>query len=95
MSITRRALAHFEAKDWNAMRSDALERRDAYGLTIDEVMADLTKALLPVTDRSVWPAAMVLFRGRYLSDLFRPIAETFFNSVARKPFTTFPPTRCR
>jgi len=87
-SITRRAFARFEAKDWAAMRRDALERRDAYGRTIDEVIADLGAASFTVSDRSEWATAMRLFRGRYLSDPFRPIAETFFNSVARKLFAT-------
>lgn len=87
-SITGRALARFEAKDWNAMRRDALERRDAYGQTIDEVIAQLGIASFTVSDRSEWTTAMGLFRGRYLSDPFGPIAETFFNSVARKLFST-------
>ncbi len=87
-SITRRALARFEAKDWNAMRRDALERRDAYGVSIDQVIASLAAASFTTTDRSLWATSMELFRGRYLSDPFRPIAETFFNSVARKLFTT-------
>ncbi len=87
-SITRRALARFEAKDWNALRRDALERRDVYGETIDEVMSSLDAASFTTSHRAEWTAAMALFRGRYLSDPYRPIAETFFNSVARKLFTT-------
>lgn len=87
-SITRRALARFEAKHWDAMRRDALERRDAYGTAIDEVIADLGAASFSTSDRDAWSSGMAIFRGRYLHDLFRPIAETFFNSVARKLFTT-------
>lgn len=87
-SITRRALPRFEAKDWNALRRDALERRDAYGKTIDEVIAELQSASFRLSDRSEWTTAMGLFRGRYLSDPYQPIAETFFNSVARKLFAT-------
>jgi isocitrate dehydrogenase kinase/phosphatase len=87
-SITRRATARFEAKDWSAMRRDALERRDAYGRSIDEVIADLASASFTTAHRGTWTTAMGLFRGRYLSDPFRPIAETFFNSVARKRFGT-------
>ncbi|MCB1246826.1 MAG: bifunctional isocitrate dehydrogenase kinase/phosphatase, partial [Acidimicrobiia bacterium] len=72
-----------------AVRIDALERIDAYGLSLDQTIADLVaEGFDVVLDRGPWADARSLFRERHLEDPFGAVAETFFNSLARKMFTT-------
>ncbi len=87
-SISRRATARFESRDWDSLHRDALDRIDAYGTAVDSTIASLRSAGYDTTDRQAWSGARAVFRSEQLSDPFRPIAETFFNSVTRKLFAT-------
>lgn len=87
-SITRRAHARFETRDWNALRRDLLERIDAYGKALDDTIASLEAHGYSVEDRDTWSAARAMFRAEHVADPYHEIAETFFNSVARKMFGT-------
>jgi len=87
-SSTRRAVARFESRDWVSIRRDNLERRDAYGVALDVTIESVTDAGYRTEDRGAWSAARALYRTEHSADPFREIAETFFNSVARRLFGT-------
>ena len=87
-SSTRRAAARFESRDWVAIRRDNLERRDAYGVALDATIRSITDAGYEMEDRGTWSAARTLFRSEHADDPFQEVAETFFNSVARRLFGT-------
>lgn len=70
------------------MRRDLLERIDAYGVAIDQTIASLDAAGFEIDNRDGWTQGRELFRGEHLGDPYHDIAETFFNSVARKLFGT-------
>ncbi|GMQ93727.1 MAG: bifunctional isocitrate dehydrogenase kinase/phosphatase [Acidimicrobiia bacterium] len=87
-STTRRAAARFESRDWVSIRRDNLERRDAYGIALDETIQSVTDAGYRTHDREAWSAAKALYRTEHGADPYQEIAETFFNSVARRLFAT-------
>jgi len=87
-SSTRRAAARFESRDWVAIRRDNLERRDAYEVALDATIQSIADAGYEMEDRATWSAARTLYRAEQADDPFQEIAETFFNSVARRLFGT-------
>jgi isocitrate dehydrogenase kinase/phosphatase len=87
--ITRRSQLHFEAADWHAVQEDAVLRLTLYTQVVRRVVAALVQAFGETgRDDALWSAMKheysVLMAGR--GDL--ELAETFFNSVTRKVFTT-------
>src|SRR5215210_3503639 len=87
--ITARAQGRFEARDWAGAQSDATERLTLYKAHVDAAVADVQDILEDgVMERTVW-AAMRSAHGNLIngrSDL--ELAETFFNSVTRRVFST-------
>jgi isocitrate dehydrogenase kinase/phosphatase len=88
-AITARAHARFESRDWHGARRDALERIDAYGVSLDATINLLSDyGFSTDVHRTQWEDAKSAFRERFLTSPFASIAETYFNSLARKMFTT-------
>ena len=87
-AITSRAAARFESRDWQALHRDMLERIDAYGESVDATIATLDQLGYRIEDRDAWSAARAMYRTEHLLDPYQEIAETYFNSVARKMFDT-------
>src|ERR687892_2531623 len=87
--ITARAQRRFEARDWAGAQSDASERLTLYKAHVDAAVADVQDILEDgVMERTVW-AAMRSAHGELIKG--RPdleLAETFFNSVTRRVFST-------
>ena len=87
--ITARAQSRFEARDWAGAQSDATERLTLYKAHVDAAVADVQDILEDgVMERTVW-AAMRSAHGELIRE--RPdleLAETFFNSVTRRVFST-------
>ena len=87
--ITRRAQGRFERRDWSGAQADATERLALYKAHVDAAVADVHGILEDgVMERTVW-AAMKSDHAR--STTVRPdaeLAETFFNSVTRRVFST-------
>ena len=88
-SITRRARDRFRRQDWHGAVADAVQRLDLYGHAVNAIERQVRSSLGGRTnDEALWTAA----RGDYsalvahLDD--RELAETFFNSVTRRIFTT-------
>ncbi len=87
--ITARAQRRFESRDWAGAQSDATERLTLYKAHVDAAVADVQDILEDgVMERTVW-AAMRSAHGELIKG--RPdleLAETFFNSVTRRVFST-------
>jgi isocitrate dehydrogenase kinase/phosphatase len=87
-SSTRRAVARFESRDWASIRRDNLERRDAYAAALDDTIRSILDAGYDTVDRDSWFQARALYRTQHVDDPYQEIAETFFNSIARRMFST-------
>ncbi len=87
--ITKRASLRFGEQNWAAMASDHIERLDLYtreataaAQEVRAIMGDRQE------DRMVWAAMKAVYSGLIQSRADLELAETFFNSVTRKVFTT-------
>jgi len=84
-SITDRAMDRFIQSQWDAMQADAVERLEAYQKILDQTVAAIAADLGPeVRGSDLWIAAKYAIAPEldHLSD--PDLAETFFNSVARR-----------
>ena len=87
--ITRRAKDRFERCDWRGAVSDSAERLDLYGLAIDQLEGAVRATLGErVADHQVWAEIKAGYSGAIASRREFLLAETFFNSVTRRIFTT-------
>ncbi|MDQ6918631.1 MAG: bifunctional isocitrate dehydrogenase kinase/phosphatase, partial [Candidatus Dormibacteraeota bacterium] len=87
--ITRRAKARFERCDWQGAAEDAAERLDLYSTIIDSVEREVRAVLAErVTDAIVWAGTKAVYSGLIAGREDWELAETFFNSVTRRIFTT-------
>lgn len=87
--ITRRAGLRFASQDWKAMAADHVERLDLYtrhasraGIEVVEVLGARRH------DRMVWAGMKAVYSGLIADRVDQELAETFFNSVTRRVFTT-------
>ena len=88
-TITRRARTHFESRDWHAMQADAAARLDLYTEVIARIVLEI-RGLLGARgkDKLVWASVKAVYSGLIASRDEWELAETFFNSVTRRIFTT-------
>lgn len=88
-AITRRAKSRFENRDGHGMRRDAAERLDIYGHFVTEVETRM-RGLLGngLGDKATWAAMKDLYSGWITHREDGELAETFFNSITRRLFTT-------
>jgi isocitrate dehydrogenase kinase/phosphatase len=87
--ITRRARERFERQDWLGAQADATERLALYRTHVDGAVADVHDILQDaVMERTLWAA----MRARHAVGAHRrpdaELAQTFFNSVTRRVFST-------
>jgi isocitrate dehydrogenase kinase/phosphatase len=88
-AITRRARVHFERRDWHAMQRDAAERLDLYSKLIAEIVAGVRLQLgARSRDKLVWTSIKAVYSGLIALRDDWELAETYFNSVTRRIFTT-------
>lgn len=87
--ITRRAKLRFEDRDWTGLAADHVERLDLYA-NVAEDTADRIRAAMSerLEDRDVWMAMKAVYSGLIQERPDWDLAETFFNSVTRKIFST-------
>jgi isocitrate dehydrogenase kinase/phosphatase len=87
--ITARARERFERRDWRGAQADATARLALYRIHLDNAVADVRDLLEDaLMERTLW-AAIKAHHARALA--YRgdaEIAETFFNSVTRRVFST-------
>lgn len=88
-AITRRARERFEAADWRGMQADARERLDLYPSVLRDVVAEVTDEEGSGTrEGAAWVAARGHYSRAIAGHAAGEIAETFFNSVARRMLHT-------
>jgi isocitrate dehydrogenase kinase/phosphatase len=87
--ITRRAQRRFELREWAASLADATERLDLYGRRITALEQEVRYALgLRLTDSALWAGMKAVYSGLIASRDDVELAETWFNSLTRRIFTT-------
>jgi isocitrate dehydrogenase kinase/phosphatase len=88
-SITRRAKVRFEERDWHGAQKDALERLELYPLVIAHCVAQIRELLASSEkDKKLWATMKLAYTKRIHGCQDIELAETFFNSVSRRIFTT-------
>ena len=87
--ITRRARRRFERRDWSGAQADATERLALYKAHVDAAVADVHDILEDaVMERTVWAAMRSEHALHTAGQPDVELAETFFNSVTRRVFST-------
>src|SRR5918999_2918697 len=88
-AITRRGRTRFEQRDWAGAQADATERLALYKAHVDSAVADVRDILQDaVMERTVWAAMKRDHASRVRHRPDAELAETFFNSVTRRVFST-------
>jgi isocitrate dehydrogenase kinase/phosphatase len=89
VTITQRAQARFEERDWSGMQADAGERLDLYKKVVDETVVEINRVLGGrVNDPELWMRAKVVYAELVAKLDLWELAETFFNSITRRVFAT-------
>lgn len=89
LEITRRACRRFEQRDWRGAQSDSVERLDLYKLVVDPTVAAIHVQLDDrLQDKLIWAGMKAVYSGLIAARDDWELAETFFNSVTRRIFTT-------
>ncbi len=87
--ITGRAQGRFERRDWSGAQADATERLALYKTHVDAAVSDVRDILDDgVMERTVWAAMKSQHAREIAGRADRELAETFFNSVTRRVFST-------
>ncbi len=88
-AITARARKRFEARDWQGIQDDAVERLEIHPRMLDRTLGDL-KVLLGerLTDLGYWRQTRQAYAAMLAEEPNRELAETFFNSTTRRIFAT-------
>ena len=87
--ITRRAAERFLNRDWHGLQDDATKRLGLYRQAADAI-EDIIRRLLGerVKDKLTWAGMKAVYSGRIFHQNDRELAETFFNSITRRIFST-------
>ncbi len=88
-AITKLARIRFERRHWHGMRADAAERLDLYKRFVDTTVAEIRELLgRHAQEKELWRE----MRQTYLTAIEtlndQELAETFFNSITRRIFST-------
>ncbi len=87
--ITRRARVHFEARDWNAARVDAVARIELYDRCVREISIALDGHLgEQAQHRGLWRAIRDRYAALIAPQLDQELYKTFFNTLTRRFFKT-------
>ncbi len=87
--ITRRAAVRFLGRDWQGSYDDASERLRLYSKVLDGLTSRVTERMGErLRRRSVWVATKAVYSSLIAQSVRFEIAESFFNSLTRRVFTT-------
>ena len=87
--ISQKAGEHFALKHWSMNEVNASERLGLHQIRVLEVVSQIQDLLDPVTDkRGEWRNSRDIYQQLVARRPDQGLAETFFNSVARRVFTT-------
>jgi len=88
-AITRRASRRFAQRDWPGVHADAVERLDLYRRVVDRTLTWVQAYLADhVHHRPLWSRLKTSYSELVVGREDRELAETFFNSIARRVFST-------
>jgi isocitrate dehydrogenase kinase/phosphatase len=88
-SVTRRAKIYFEQRHWLGMQESAVARLDLYSHSVDQLVVVLTELLKErIADKLIWAGIKAVYSGKIAGRDDWELAETFFNSVTRRIFST-------
>ncbi len=87
--VTGRARQRFAARDWRALQREGRERLALYGVAVLEAVESLRAEVGDATaDRAFWIAMKPAYSDAISMKDDLELAETFFNSVSRRIFST-------
>jgi hypothetical protein len=87
--ISERARQRFLMRDWRGSHADAAERLHLYSAQLDQLVSTIRSLMGErCQDRRVWMAIKAVFSSFIAQDPRWEIAETFFNSLTRRIFST-------
>src|SRR4051794_19302982 len=87
--ITRRARDRFLARDWRGSYADAGERLRLYTKVLDALTREIREVMgARLCERAVWTGMKAVYSSLIAQSPKRDIAESFFNSLTRRVFST-------
>lgn len=87
--VSRRAAAHFNNREWNAQEDDSKQRLALHRASVLATVDRVRPLVDGVADRrGSWRVARSHYKARIAERSDFGLAETFFNSVTRRVFTT-------
>ena len=88
-NLTRRAAANFTTRSWTSQDADAIKRLLVHTEIVQRTVAEVHPHLRTTPDRrGTWRTARTAYKRRITQRTDLELAETFFNSVTRRIFTT-------
>ncbi|HEU4384297.1 MAG TPA: bifunctional isocitrate dehydrogenase kinase/phosphatase [Anaeromyxobacteraceae bacterium] len=88
-AVTARARQRFATRDWKGAHEDAMERLDLRDRHIGRIVGELRELLgASIEDRRLWGRMKAIFMGLAARRPDVEVAETFYNSVTRRVFST-------
>ena len=88
-AVTERAADHFAARDWRAGQEDDRARLALYEQDVQQTLRRIRqRARTHVKDRDLWASARDAFAERAAASPNPELAETFYNSITRRVFST-------
>jgi isocitrate dehydrogenase kinase/phosphatase len=88
-AITARARIRFEQREWRAAQSDVTERLELYRRIVELVETAIRDLLADrLYNKLIWASMKAVYSGLIGDYDTWELAETFFNSVTRRIFTT-------
>ncbi|MBI5030824.1 MAG: bifunctional isocitrate dehydrogenase kinase/phosphatase [Chloroflexi bacterium] len=88
-AITRHAYDRFRTRDWRGMQADATERIELYNRFKHSTIAQVRQLIAERRDdKLVWASIKAVYSAMISSRDDWEIAETFFNSITRRIFST-------
>jgi isocitrate dehydrogenase kinase/phosphatase len=87
--MTGRAQVRFEKRDWAGQRADVQQRLDLYRHHVAQIETIIRHLLADrLENKLVWAGMKAVYSGLSAREAAWDLAETFFNSVTRRIFTT-------
>jgi isocitrate dehydrogenase kinase/phosphatase len=87
--VTRRAQTRFANRDWQGMRRDSARRLDLYKVVVDDTEDRIRRILGDrIRHKLLWTGLKGVYGDLIARSQDWEIAETFFNSISRRIFTT-------
>ncbi|MCA9265163.1 MAG: bifunctional isocitrate dehydrogenase kinase/phosphatase [Planctomycetales bacterium] len=88
-SIDWRAKTRFEKRQWAESHADSVKKLELYRVSIDEAIDEIDKLLDGrIHETQLWMGIKAVFSNHIAERHDWEVAETFFNSVTRRIFTT-------